>query len=185
MGTKGADTGTHFQSLFRAQKLTQPSGTHQKWGWPLSSTIFCTERQGHQNLGTTHCTWLHLNFSALVISQFAHFCEEKKIGSKTYLLIFHWFKSTHSKIWINDDIFPVRWYCRVVNDQNHYLRLGPILKPKPKLVILSANTITNTVATFKMENLVTNIEIIWLLYGFFFIIKWSLKPNLLPNLKYF
>ena len=108
-GTKGADPGTHFQSLFRAQKLTQPSGTHQKWGWPLSSTIFCTERQGHQNLGTTHCTWLHLNFSALVISQFAHFCEEKKIGSKTYLLIFHWFKSTHSKIWINDDIFPVTW----------------------------------------------------------------------------
>ena len=44
-GTKGADPGTHFQSLFRAQKLTQPSGTHQKWGWVLSS-IFCIERQG-------------------------------------------------------------------------------------------------------------------------------------------
>ena len=49
-----------------------------------------------------------------------------------------------------------------VYNRNHYFGLGPLLKPKLKLVKLSANTITDTVATFKMENLVTNIEIIWL-----------------------
>ena len=47
--------------------------------------------------------------------------------------------------------------CKLLYDRNPYSGLGPILKPK-----LLADTVTDTETTFQRENLVTNIEIIWL-----------------------
>ena len=34
------------------------------------------------------------------------------------------------------------------NDRNHYFGLGPIPKPKPKLAILSADTVTDTFRSY-------------------------------------
>ena len=39
----------------------------------------------------------------------------------------------------------IQFQYGLVYDRNHYFGLGPILKPKPKLLILLANTVTNTV----------------------------------------
>ena len=44
----------------------------------------------------------------------------------------------------------------VVYHQNHYFGLGLIPKPKPKLPILSVDTVTDTETTFQRENLVTD-----------------------------
>ena len=44
----------------------------------------------------------------------------------------------------------------VVYDRNYYFGLGPIAKPKPKLAVFSADTVTNTKTIFQKKNLVTN-----------------------------
>ena len=75
---------------------------------------------------------------------------------------------------------------KVVYDRNHYINLGQILKPKPKLADTFGrycsrywNHISKVVSSYRNWN---NLALVW---GILFIIEGPLTPNLQPNFKYF
>ena len=69
----------------------------------------------------------------------------------------------------------------VVYDWNHYFGLGPIPKPKPKL----ADTFSCYRNGYRNHISKRESSYQYYLWGIFSIIKGPLKPNLLPNIKYF
>ena len=93
------------------------------------------------------------------------------------------FNPVHFHFFINIKLFRTKKNFAIiaigslVYDRNHYFSFGPI--PKPKLVIVSADTVTDAKTTFQRETLVTNSM------GISSIIKETLKPNLLPNFQDF
>ena len=70
-------------------------------------------------------------------------------------------------------------HYEIVYDRNHYLGFGPILKPKPKLA--------DTFGRYRnpYQNYILKGRIQLPNEDFFSIIKEPLKPNCLPNIRYF